>query len=370
MDKIECIYITRTSLPSNNARSVHVMKICEQLNNLYGQKFVALVGNKYESTEVICSKYGTSHFEIKELGIKCQNKKSFYVFASHAAKFVRKYNIKKVITRDPLTALYISLMGIDVVLDLHADMGWECGRAYHIFKAKKIVNKKNLHFSAITYSLKDYYISNYNELYEKMIVIPDGVTLECYEGVSCVIPLKNDIIKIGYVGKFTSGKGIDTIIKIAKAMPKYRFYMYGGTKDDAENETGLTVSDNIVFGGYINNSKVPEIMKEMDIMMLPNKEKQICNKVPMGEFTSPIKMFEYMASGRPIIASDIPVLREVLNEQNCYFANEDDISSWIECIEYINNNRDEALVKSRRAKKDVEQYTWKKRAEKLVELIR
>ena len=365
---ITCVYISRTSLPDNSANTVHLMKICEEFHKIFGDEFVALVSSKNDSTDNICNKYGTEKFNIEEIRIN-KGKLYSYRFALSAVRYIRRHKIKKVITRDPLTALYAALMGMDVVLDLHGDLRHLCGRAYHIFKIKSIVSKKNLQFSTVTHSIKKHYVLNYNNLYEKMVVIPNGVTLDNYKILPSDMVLKNDIPRIGYIGKFSIGKGIDTIIKIAKVMPKYTFYMYGGTRNIAENRTGLTVSDNIVFGGYIDNSKVPELIKEMDIMLLPNKENQICKGELMGEYTSPIKMFEYMASGRPIIASDIPVLREVLNEQNCYFANEDDISSWIGCIEYINNNRTEALEKSRCAKKDVEQYTWRKRAEKLVELI-
>lgn len=364
-NEIQCIYISRTSLPSNSANTVHLMKICEEFHKIFGDGFIALVGSKNDSTDNICNKYGTEKFNIEEI---CINKGKIYSyrFALSAVRYIRRHKIKKVITRDPLTALYAALMGIDVVLDLHGDLRHLCGRAYHMFKLKGIIQKNNFQFCSISQRLKDYYISNYSKLYKKIVVLPDGVTLDNFKELTSDGVLNNDIPSVGYLGKFTTGKGIDTIINVAGKCPEYRFYMYGGTREEAEKETGLTAPYNIVFGGYIDNKRVPEIISNMDILLLPNKASQRCNGEPIGEFTSPMKMFEYMASGRPIIASSIPVLREVLDEENCYFAKEDDISSWIDCLDYINNNRDEALVKSRRAKKAVEQYTWGKRAHQMV----
>ena len=80
-------------------------------------------------------------------------------------------------------------------------------------------------------------------------------------------------------------------------------------------------------------------------------------------------MFEYMASGRVIIASDLPVLREILNGTNSYLANAEDVSDWMRCINEIIDNKEEAIHKAQKAKQDVKQYTWGIRAKKMLALI-
>lgn len=367
-NEIQCIYISKTSLPSNSANTVHLMKICEEFYKIFGDGFIALVSSKNDSTDNIFNKYGTEKFNIEEMHIN-KGKLYSYRFALSAVRYIRRHKIKKVITRDPLTALYAALMGIDVVLDLHDDLRHLCGRAYHMFKFKYIIQKNNLQFCSISQRLKSYYISNYSKIYKKIVVLPDGVTLDNFKTLTSDNVLINDTASVGYLGKFTTGKGIDTIINVAGKCPEHRFYMYGGTREEAEKETGLTVPDNIVFGGFIDNNRVPEIISNMDILLLPNKANQRCNGDFIGEFTSPMKMFEYMASGRPIIASDIPVLREVLNESNCYFADQDNVESWVKCIEYVSSNKSAALLKASHAKKEVEKFTWKKRAENMLRII-
>lgn len=92
-------------------------------------------------------------------------------------------------------------------------------------------------------------------------------------------------------------------------------------------------------------------------------------KENIAEFTSPLKMFEYMASGRVIISSDMPVLREILNENNSFLLPCDDVESWIQIIKNIENNIELARKIAKSAKEDVQNYTWTKRAKRIIEAI-
>ena len=71
-----------------------------------------------------------------------------------------------------------------------------------------------------------------------------------------------------------------------------------------------------------------------------------------------------------IVASDLEVLREIVDESNCYFAVPDDANSWKKVIKHIEENKEEAIAKANKAKEDVKQYTWMIRAEKMLGLIK
>ena len=83
---------------------------------------------------------------------------------------------------------------------------------------------------------------------------------------------------------------------------------------------------------------------------------------------SPLKMFEYMASGRPIIASDLPVLREVLeHERNAILVAPDDINGWVRSIQYLADDEKVRERLAHQASIDLKQsYTWEKRAQKVL----
>jgi glycosyltransferase involved in cell wall biosynthesis len=102
---------------------------------------------------------------------------------------------------------------------------------------------------------------------------------------------------------------------------------------------------------------------------LPNKKSVFVNdsKDDIGKYTSPIKMFEYMACKRPFVASDLPVLKEVLVDgYNCLLAESSDIESWIKCINQIQNDESLSNYLIENSYQDVSnRYTWRIRAIKI-----
>lgn len=366
---IKCIYVSRVTLPSKSASSIHLMKICDELYSIFDGSFRVIVNSCDVNDEELCKIYGTDNIIVHSLELDLNSKLYPYYFAIKVAEFVRKNKIQMIITRDPLTALVMTIMNRNVVLDLHGDLRHLCGRVYHLFKIPRLIRKPNLNIVTISHGLKEFYLNKYNIAYDKAVVLPDGVTLENFDNIENNSWRNNEKLVIGYIGKFSIGKGIDTVIKVAKRCPQYRFVLCGGTKGEAETETGISIPDNIEFRGYVQNAEIPLIMKEMSVMLLPNKSNQNCNGEQIGSFTSPLKMFEYMASGSIIIASNIPVLKEILNEKNCYFAQEDSIEEWVEMLKYIDLNRDEASSIASQAQEDVKKYTWNCRAYEMYNLV-
>ena len=110
---------------------------------------------------------------------------------------------------------------------------------------------------------------------------------------------------------------------------------------------------------------MPLSLKSADVLVLPNSNREKLSRA----YTSPMKLFEYMASGRPIVASDVPSLREILDETNCYFFTPDDPESLAQVVITTINNP-EAQKKADKARKDVEKYSWDKRAVAIMEFMR
>jgi glycosyltransferase involved in cell wall biosynthesis len=79
-------------------------------------------------------------------------------------------------------------------------------------------------------------------------------------------------------------------------------------------------------------------------------------------YASPMKMFEYMASKRVIISSDLPVIQEVLNSSNAVLCPPDDIDAWSRAFEYLIKDEERRSVLAQQAWRDIQQYTWLERA--------
>ena len=106
-------------------------------------------------------------------------------------------------------------------------------------------------------------------------------------------------------------------------------------------------------------------MKAADALVLPNKKEEKISEL----YTSPLKLFEYMASGRPIIASDLPSLREVLDENSAVFFESGDSSQLAESIKNILNNENLGRSISSRAFEKVKNHTWENRAKKILDFV-
>ena len=80
-----------------------------------------------------------------------------------------------------------------------------------------------------------------------------------------------------------------------------------------------------------------------------------------------MKMFEYMACRRTILSSDLPVIREVLNERNAMLLSPEDPDAWAAALQTCLDDPDTSQLLAEQARQDVQQYTWLERARRALE---
>jgi glycosyltransferase involved in cell wall biosynthesis len=80
-----------------------------------------------------------------------------------------------------------------------------------------------------------------------------------------------------------------------------------------------------------------------------------------------MKLFEYMATGRAILTSDLPVIHEVLNETNACFAPPEDLPAWLQNLSGLFDDPNLRKRIAQNARKDAQQYSWKERERKALE---
>ena len=83
-----------------------------------------------------------------------------------------------------------------------------------------------------------------------------------------------------------------------------------------------------------------------------------------------MKLFEYMASGRPILAPDLPSTREVVNDQSAVLVDPDDPSAYIDGLKKILSNHEFAQQIAQCALHEVESFTWDKRARNIIHFLK
>ncbi len=205
---------------------------------------------------------------------------------------------------------------------------------------------------------------------EKILVAHDGVAMENYKlaesreflRTKLSLPLDKKIIL--YAGHFYEWKGVQTLADAARLLPEYFFvFVGGGDHKFVAFQEGNNLS-NILYSGYQNPSAIPAYLRAADVLVLPNSSQD-----PKSKYTSPLKLFEYLASGTPLIASDLPSLREILNDQNSFLFQSDNSKDLAEKIVSIFADYSRALVLAQQGLEDVKKYTWDSRATKIIAFL-
>ena len=235
---------------------------------------------------------------------------------------------------------------------------------FHGFKPKKVIVLTNY----IKSELVRLGISG-----DKILVAPDAVNLEMFSKVSkeearkrLGLPLDKSIVL--YCGNFKVWKGVDTLAEAASLLPDVLVVMVGATKESDLKRIQEKVRgcENVIVEGFKSPEELPVYLAAADVLVLPNTAKDENSLL----FTSPLKLFEYMAAGRPIIASDLPSLREILDNSNAIFFKPDLAKSLSETTLTLLAHPELQERLANQALKDVEEYTWDKRAKSVMDFLK
>lgn len=177
---------------------------------------------------------------------------------------------------------------------------------------------------------------------------------------------------VGYIGHLYKGRGIELLIELARRCDWLHMHIVGGDPDSVVDwQESCDELENVTFYGHVELADTQDYRRKCDVLVAPYQEvvKVAGNRVDTSKWMSPLKIFEYMASGKAIVCSDLPVLREVLRDgDNALLCKADDVNEWRAALEHL---RDDSELRSRLAGKAFEDYkenyTWEKRAERLLD---
>jgi glycosyltransferase involved in cell wall biosynthesis len=223
----------------------------------------------------------------------------------------------------------------------------------------------------ITEPLKRVFLHNFFMPSNKITVLPDGADMPTVKNNA--IDFINDKLNVGYTGHLYKGRGINLIIELARRSKWAFFHIVGGNVGDIEKLKKNTMGiDNLKIYGFLSPKETEKIRLNMDVLLAPYQKKVMLSsgKLSTEEWMSPLKVFEYMAAGKAIIASDLPVLHEVLeNGRNCIMCPPSSTEVWLDALNKLNHNQKLRESLGKTAQEDLKlKYTWNIRAKRILEV--
>ena len=376
------IYITNNRIPTEKAHGFQVMKMCEAFSKL-GVEVELFIPKRFNQIEDSPFDYYGVHeiFDIKKIPVidliplyrifgAFANFVESLSFAVFSYLKLMKGGDYIVYSRDQFILWFLSFTGKLFVYEIHS------------FPGKPIFYKriwKQAHrVITITTALKKK-IVEYGIDESKIMVARDAVDLNAFNAVTASkeelkieLGLPKGDFLIGYIGKFkTLGmeKGIATMIESLPLLSKdAKMVFVGGEESEIKEYKSLANRFNALpqclFFGYQPYARLIRYTKAIDALVIP-----FPNYPHYAFYASPLKLFEYMASGRPIIASDLPALREVLNDKNALFFKSGDADDLVRAIKMLKSSQTLGYHISQQALADVKEYTWEKRAQRISKFI-
>ena len=172
-------------------------------------------------------------------------------------------------------------------------------------------------------------------------------------------------LNIVYAGSLFGWKGVEDLVAAAATLPGCRITIIGGGADQLARLRAQAPSGGaqLEFRGQLPHAEVALALQSACIAVLPNRDE------PESRFTSPIKLFEYMAAGCAVVASDLPALRDVLSEDEAAWVRAGDPAALAAAIGALAADPERARRIGGKLREKARAHTWRARAEKLAALL-
>jgi glycosyltransferase involved in cell wall biosynthesis len=351
---MKLLYLTNVQIPAENAQNLQIQAMSKAFFDSLKENFI-LISPWNKINGGMNPIYQWERVKIINWLPRSLRQLCFIV---KTRKIVKKFKPDIIYTRDIAIAWFFRKLGFKTVYEIHKPFTTMIGNI--IFK--RICKK--IKIIAISQALKDFIVNQYNLNSDMILVAHDGVDLKNFDILENKEQLREKYFgEIGnkfivlYTGSQERGKGVEIIIDAASKLKDLVFVVIGSQKNKQEG--------NLIFKKRMGQKEIPGYLKAADLLVLPmNKE------LSYSAYSSPLKLFEYMASGTPILASKIGAISEILNEKNSFLFDLDKRGDFEERVLYAKNNELEARKRAEGALENVKNYTWEKRVDNIIKSLR
>jgi glycosyltransferase involved in cell wall biosynthesis len=361
------VAVAGSTVPSDTANSLQVMKACQALAQLGHEVTLLVPGCKNTSVD-LAEHYGLqTGFPIEWLSSSSRRR-----FTWEAVRRARALHADLLYSWFPQSAVFGLLSRLPVVFEIHIQPTGFFGPLWHRLFAD-LRGRKRL--ASITRALVEILERDFRMHFSTgdVVIAPNGVDLERFASLPEPTAARRQTglraaPTVMCTGHLYAGRGAELFLALAKSFPQAHFVWVGGRPDDIAAWKQRVESDNVTFTGFIPNRDLPLYQAAADVLLMPYSRSILGSSgtADSASVASPMKMFEYMATGRLILSADLPVIHEVLNDKNAVFCEPDDVASWKSALETLLSDKSRRTTLSEQAKRDVQGYTWLSRAERIL----
>jgi len=387
MKRMNIIVTTGGNIPSKYAHSFNVMKMAQGFYKLGNDVKVVAPMSIPSLIRQLKSKDVHSFYGI-DMGIKIKyipvfslkalkQSNDFVQFDYSAAKYCKKLNVDLAYCRSYRIPYYCVKMGVPTIIETHTT-NYEHPDLQGIYEVSNDPNFKGL--VTISEDIKKEHIRR-GIPERKVLVLEDGIDLDRFKINDNrhfwrkKLGLPTNMNLVVYCGHLYEEKGIEHILLTAMMLSKENilFVLVGGFSKDINKWKEYCKKElisNVFFVGFVNNSEVPKYLKAADALMMPYNTK-VNFEVMDVNTTSPMKLFEYMASNRPIISTTIPAISKVIeHDKSGMLVEPNNINKLSEYVLELIKNKEKSERVSINALNEVKNYTWNERCKKMISKLK
>ena len=371
-------YLSNLRIPSEMANSVQIMKMCESMSNLgtnvnlIKPKRASQLDNEFEDLfdyydiEKKFKITNLKYFDINNYEKKIPyyfyrriNYINSWIWERYLINYYLRHHKNSVVFMRNTLHFAINLIqtnNIRSIIEFH-----NLPPQRHIKKYKNLFKySNNIYPIALTKGLAEDISSELDIDIHNILIAPGAVDISKFQLTYPVLN-KDNKLNITYVGSLIKNRGVDLLLEAAKQLPDYCIKIIGGVGDElinAQNYLKENNINNVNLLGHKSQQQIYNFYGHSDILILPMSGKENHTQ----KYASPNKLFEYMATGKPIIAANLPSVREILVDgENSLLFEPDNVIDLIHKIKILADNEILKIKLGKNSRKKAESFTWNNR---------
>ncbi|MFZ2657292.1 MAG: glycosyltransferase family 4 protein [Victivallales bacterium] len=365
-------YVGHASFPKKNANCLQALQMCEAFTRI-GCQVEMTVPDILSSREEIALRYHLHEF--KDITPITPGKEDCgrCVYQIKAAALHRRNGKDALYTRSGYAFFWGMLIGIPAFWEVH-DVGSSVGSKFWPILRQMLRCRHSWGIITISNALKEVLVGQGGIPPGKVLVSHDAADLELFRAAGVFNPEESkveagykpeDFLAV-YSGKFELCRGIEDIFYAAARLPDVKFLMIGAKPEDfTKYKSQIEGLKNLKVMGFIDHAEVPKYLRMADALLSPYR-----SDTPTIAFCSSLKIPEYMAMRKPIVISDFPVFREVLEAgRDCVYFKKDDPDAFVAALQQVKASPDLAAAVSANAFEKSRELSWDNRARNIIGFI-